>query len=329
MPTNLQTTGGVLTGPTLAAIAALGSTFFPTTGNSFFVNPRLGNDATGTGSAQAPYKTLRQALSQCVANNNDVVYLVASSNTASATTDYLASNLDWNKDLTHLIGLNGGGAIGQRSRISNLSTADAMAPMLTISANGCLVQNIEVFQGTPGSGTTSIAVQVSGDRNHFVNCQISGGGSATIDVAGSRSLKLSGSENTFDGCYIGLDTIIRATMTAEVEHSAGARNIFRNCQFESYTSLSTFKAFTVATGVDRFCRFDDCMFTAVQNITSSVAPTGAIGITTMNGQVLMRNPYVYGYAQIVTADNAYVQVLGYNGLATGHLIGIAQGVDAT
>ncbi len=327
----MQTTGGVFTQQALNALNALGYSFFPTTGNSFFVNPRLGNDATGTGSAQAPYKTLRQALSQCVANNNDVVYLVAASNTASATTDYLSSNLDWNKDLTHLIGLNCGGALGQRSRISNLSTAAAMAPMLTLSANGCLFQNLEVYQGTPGSGTTSIAVEVSGQRNHIVNCQISGMGDLTgvADVAGSRSLKLSGSENTFDGCYIGLDTVIRATMTAEVEHSAGARNIFRDCQFNSYTSLSTFKAFTVATGVDRFCRFDNCQFTAVQNITSSVAPTGAIGITTMNGQVLMRNPYVYGYAQIVTADNAYVQVLGYNGLATGHLIGIAQGVDAT
>src|SRR6185503_13598109 len=97
---NTQTTGGVLTGPTLAAISALGFAFFPTTGNSFFVNPRLGNDATGNGSAQFPYKTLRQALSQCTAGQNDVVYLVAASNTASATTDYLSSVLDWNKDLT-------------------------------------------------------------------------------------------------------------------------------------------------------------------------------------------------------------------------------------
>lgn len=324
----MQTTGGVFTQQALNALNALGSAFFPTTGNSFFVNPRLGNDATGDGTAQLPYKTLRQALSQCVANQNDVVYLVASSNTASATTDYLSANLDWNKDLTHLIGLNGGGAIGQRSRISNLSTAAAMDPMLTVSANGCLVQNIAVFQGTPGSGTTSIAVQVSGDRNHFVNCSISGCGGATADVAGSRSLKLSGSENTFDGCYIGLDTVIRGTMTAEVEISAGARNIFRDCHFDSYTSLTTFKAITVATGCDRFVRFENCMFTAVQNITSAVSATGAIGITTMNGQVIMMNPYVYGYDQIVTADNAYVQVLGLNGLATGNLIGIAQGVDA-
>lgn len=325
-----QTSGGVLTDSTLNAINSLASLLFPTQGNVFFVNPRTGLDFN-PGTAASPLKTLRQALSLCTANQNDIVYLCAASNTASQTTDYLASNLDWNKDLTHLIGINSGGALGQRSRISNLATAAAMAPMLTLSANGCLFQNLEVLQGTPGSGTTSIAMEVSGQRNHIVNCQISGMADLTgvADVAGSRSLKLSGSENTFDNCYIGLDTVIRATMTAEVEHSAGARNIFRNCQIESYTSLSTFKAFTVATGVDRFCRFDDCMFIAVQNITSAVAPTGAVGITTMNGQVLMRNPYVYGYAQIVTADNAYVQVLGFNGLATGHLIGIAQGVDAT
>ena len=84
---------------------------------------------------------------------------------------------------------------------------------------------------------------------------------------------------------------------------------------------------SVATGTDRFAKFLDCDFVAVQNITSAVAPTGAIGITTMNGQVIMKNPYVYGFANITTADNAYVQVLGYNGVATGHLIGIAQGVD--
>ena len=328
MNLNIQQTGGALQQSTLDALNSLAAGVFPTQGNAYYVNPRTGVDVN-PGTVQLPFRSLRQALSVCTAGQNDVVFLCASSNTSSLTTDYLSANLDWNKDLTHLIGLNAGGAIGQRSRISNLSTAAAMAPMLTVSANGCLIQNIAVFQGNPASGTTSIAMQVSGERNHIVNCAISGCGGATADVAGSRSLKVSGSENTFDGCYIGLDTIIRGTMTEEVEISAGARNVFRSCHFESYTSLSTFKAITVATGCDRFIRFENCMFTAVQNITSAVAATGALGITTMNGQVIMMNPYVYGYSQIVTADNAYVQVLGLNGLATGHLVGIAQGVDAT
>ncbi len=307
-----------------------------TQGNIYWVAPHTGLDSnnglqSSQGSSGAgPFKTLAAALAAASANQNDIVLLVAQSNTAASTTDYQATTLDWNKDAVHLLGVNGGSFLGQRSRISNLSTAGALAPMFKLSANNCLVANIEFFQGTPASGTTSRAVDVTGQRNHIVNCQISGMGdlTAVADVAGSRSLLLSGSENIFDDCYIGLDTAIRATMTTEVEISAGARNTFRRCHFETYTSLSTFKMISVATGCDRWIKLLDCDFLAVQNITAAVAPTGAIGITTMNGQVIVKNPFLYGFAQYVTADNAYVQMLGFNGLATGHLIGIAQGVDA-
>lgn len=303
----------------------------PSQGNVWFVKPVSGNDGNDGMTPQTPFATLAHALSSATAGQNDIVYLLAESNTASATTDYQSTTLDWNKDLVHLIGVNCGPLLGQRSRISNLSTAAAMAPLFKVSANGCLIANIEVFQGTPGSGTTSIAMQVSGQRNRIVNCQISGNGDLTgvTDVAGTRSLKVSGSENIFQHCYIGLDTVIRGTQTEEVEISAGARNTFESCHFETYTSLSTFKMVTVATGCDRFVKFLDCDFLAVQNITSAVAPTGAIGITTMNGQVIVKNPYLYGFSNYVTADNTYVQMLGINGLATGHLVGVAQGVDVT
>ena len=325
----VQTAGGTLQPNTLAALNAVGSGVYPTQGNIFFVNPGTGND-NNNGSVGSPLASLGAAYAMAVSGQNDIIYLQAHSNTAAQTTNYLSSVLTWSKDLVHLIGVNGGPAIGQRSRISNLAGTAAMAPMVNVTGNGCLFANLEFFQGTPGSGTTSICLQVTGQRNHFVNCQIAGMGdlTAVADVAGSRSLKISGSENTFDGCTIGLTTVIRATMTTEVEISAGARNLFRNCDFETYTSLSTFKMISVATGCDRYVKLYDCNYVAIQNITSAVAPTGVIGITTMNGQVMVKNPYVYGFAQLVTADNAYVQVLGFNGLATGHLIGIAQGVDA-
>lgn len=313
-------------------IPVIGSGAMMTQGNSFFVLAGTGIDGANDGKTpQTAFKTLSYALSKCTANQNDTVYFMAQSNTASATTDYQAVTLDWNKDGVHLIGVNDGSMLGQRSRISNLSTAAALAPLFKLSANNCLIANIEIFQGTPGSGTTSIAFELTGQRNRIVNCQLSGNGDLTgvTDVAGTRTLKLSGSENTFEHCYIGLDTVLRATQTAEVEILTGARNIFEECHFETYTSLSTFKMITVATTCDRFVKFKNCEFHAVQNITSAVAPTGLIGITTMNGEVLMVNPYLYGFAQYVTADNAYVQMLGHNGLATGHLVGIAQGVDAT
>lgn len=303
----------------------------PTQGKYIFVKPYSGVNGNDGLTPATAVKTLAYALSLATANQNDVVFLLAESNTAASTTDYQSSNLDWNKDGVHLVGVNNGTMIGQRSRIAPLSTATAFANLFTVSANNCLIANIEFFQGAMATNPSaaSTCVTVSGQRNRFVNCQISGIGDTTLDDAGSNSLTITGSENIFQHCYIGLDTIIRATSVTEVVLSGTpARTIFESCHFETYTSGSTFKMVTVPTGADRFVKFLDCDFHAVQNITSAVAPTGLIGITTMNGAVIVKNCYLYGFAQYVTADNAYVQMLGFNGLATGHLIGIAQGVDA-
>ena len=303
----------------------------PTQGSYWFVKPASGSDQNTGKSPDSAFKTLAQALAAATANQNDTVFLMSESNTASATTDYQSSVLTWNKDGVHLIGVNNGSLIGQRSRIAPLSTAASFANLFTVSANNCYIANIEFFQGSGSTNPApaSTAVTVSGNRNRFVNCQISGIGHANLDDAGSNSLTISGEENLFQRCYIGLDTIIRATSVTEVVLSgANTRNVFEGCHFETYTSGSAFKMVTVATTTDRFVKFLDCDFHAVQNITSAVAPTGLIGITTMNGAVLVKNPYVYGFAQIVTADNAYVQVLGLDGTATGNLIGIAQGVNA-
>ncbi len=322
---------GAITGGFLDQLNSQLSLLLPTQGQVYWVRPYTGSDSNPGTSPGSAFKTLLKALQSATANQNDIILMCAESNTAARTTDYQSVTLPWNKDLVHLIGVNGGPFLGQRSRISNKDTAAALNPMVEVSANGCLFSGIEFFQGTPASATTSIALLVSGQRNTFYNCQISGNGDLTgvVDVAGSRSLKVSGSENLFKGCYIGLDTVIRATQTAEVEISAGARNSFMDCHFETYTSLTTFKMVTIATGCDRWVKFMNCQFVGVQNITSAVSATGVVGITTMNGQVIMKDPYVYGFDNIVTADNAYVKVLGLNGLATGHLIGLAQSVDVT
>lgn len=324
--------GGVFGNNALAALNALiNSQGILTQGNVIWVRPFNGSDNNGGTSPSDAVKTLTRAKALATANQNDVVLLCAENNTASKTTDYQTATLDWSKDLVHLIGLNGGPFLGQRSRISNSSTATVPTPLFKVSANGCLIMNIEFYHGA-GSADPSAAstcVQVTGQRNSFVNCQISGIGDSTLDDAGSNSLTISGSENLFRHCYIGLDTVIRATSVTEVILSGTpARNVFEDCQFETYTSGSTFKMITIPTGMDRFTKLLRCEIHAVQNITSAVTPTGAIGITTANGEVLVKDCYLYGFSQYVTADNAYVQMLGLNGLATGHLVGIAQGVDA-
>lgn len=301
-------------------------------GTHFWVKPASGDDAKDGKSPSNAFKTLAHALAKATANKGDCVHLVSESNTASATTDYQSVALDWNKDGVHLIGENNGSLISARSRISNLSTATAIVNgLVIISANNCLIENIEIFQGAGSTNPTgaSIAMVVSGQRNRIVNCQISGNGdvAGTLDDATSRSLKVSGSENLFQHCYIGLDTVIRATATAEVEISAGARNMFEDCYFNTYSSASGFLMVTIAAGIDRFVWFNRCAFVAVQNITSAVAPTSVMDAASVNGNIHIMNPYVSGFTNITAADAARVKALGFNGLATGHLVGISQAVD--
>jgi len=297
------------------------------TGIAIFVKPSSGLDGNDGLSPDTAVKTLAKALSKATANNGDVVYLIAESNTAASTTDYQSATLDWNKDGVHLIGINCGGMIGQRSRIASDSTAAALNPLVKISANNCLVKNLEIFQGTPASGTTSVALQVTGQRNVIVNCQIAGNGDLTgvVDVSGSRSLLVSGSENLFRHCAIGLDTVIRATQTCEVEITGGARNIFEDCIVNSYTSLSTFKAIKLGTP-DRFVNLVRCMLIATQNITSAVAPTGAIDPGSINGQVNILDGGVFGYADVTTADSSLVKLLSHYATTVVDM-GVAKNTD--
>jgi len=309
----------------------IGSNFM-TQGNTWFVKPYSGSDGNSGKTPYRAFKTLAKALASATANRNDIIYFFAESNTGSGTTDYFSAATDWNKDMVHLVGINAGGMIGQRSRIAQLSTIKTVENLLTISADGCLIANLEVFQGVASSTATSpVAVTVSGQRNHIVNCQLSGNGDTggSMDTAGARSLVLSGSENLFEKCYIGLDTVIRGTQAAEVALSGSpTRNVFKDCIINSYTSSTSFLPVTVAATMDRFTIFENCKFLCSENITSAATPDVVFGgsITTINGVIHLVNPYTN--CTQYAPDSTRVKALGNNGLATGHLVGISQTIDA-
>jgi len=323
MSLTTQSAGGALTAATLATIKTLAASILPTQGNIFFVCPATGSDSN-PGTMEQPLKTLAQALSMATAGQNDVIFLCGQSNTASLTTDYQSAVLTWNKDMVHLIGINAGSFCSPRSRIAPNAAVAGFANLFTLSANGCLIQGIEFFQGA-GSNTLSAAstcVTVSGARNVFRNCAISGIGAAGLDYAGSNSLTVTGSENLFQHCYIGLDTIIRSNATYEVSISGTpARTIFEECHFASYTSLTTFRAVSIATTVDRFVKFKNCQFEASANVGGDAVPAGTIGITTMNGQVYMINPALFGYALVASGGNAYVKVVTFQAATTVQGVG--------
>ena len=287
----------------------VGGMFTP--GRAIFVRPSTGSDGNNGKAPNKAVKTLAKALSLATANKGDVVYMIAEGNSASATTDYQSTGLDWNKDGVHLIGIGADPLIGQRSRIAQLSTVKDIEDLFTVSANNCVIANIAVFHGVAtATSTTSTAMVVSGERNHIINCQISGIGDSSMDDSAARSLQIAGSENTFKHCYIGLDTVIRGTAAAEVEiDNSVARTTFEDCVFNTYTSAAGFLTVKYSAP-DRFVLFKNCVFNAVNNITSAVAPNAALSAgTSVNGQVIVHYCGFYGYGNVTAADDARTLVM--------------------
>ena len=129
--------------------------------------------------------------------------------------------------------------LSQRARISHASgNTTIVTPQLTVSGNGNIFQNLSFFEGGSENSQASTCVSVTGVRNYFNNVAMMNMGSVnSADEAGSNVLAISGGEeNTFDGCYIGLDTIARSGANSNVKYeSAADRNIFRDCMFTMFT----------------------------------------------------------------------------------------------
>ena len=301
---------------------------------TLFIAPASGSDNNSGKSAEKPLDTLSKAQSLATANFNDVVYFMSEGNAAAAASDYQSSALAWAKDGVHLIGVNSGNHISQRSRIAQLSTATNVDDLFTVSANNCLVANISVYHGVDDA-TSKGAVHVSGQRNHFFNCHFGGIGHDTMDTADNYSLKLSGSENLFEQCVIGLDTIARGTAANyEMLFSGGAtRNIFRKCIIVTYAENATHLFLKIAAnGIDRWNLFEDCIFINMPTGTASgTTMTEAFDITgggSPDGLILLRNCTLVG-ATDWEANVESGKVLIDGAAPTNNTSGIAVAIEAT
>lgn len=229
-------------------------------GKNFFVRPKNG-PGTSAKSPRTAIKTLAGALAKCTTNKNDVVRLLAESNTSADTTDYQAATLDWNLDLCHLIGVPGGVNISPRARIALISTYVTASNLFTLSGNGCILKNLGLFAGVADANPTG-CMKVTGSRNLIENCHIAGIGHDDNDIADAYSLYVSGSENIFRNCVIGIDTISRGTGdNAELVLAGGARNQFVNCLFLTWAAANTHQFVKrAAATTDRSTIFDRCRF---------------------------------------------------------------------
>lgn len=299
-------------------------------GQDWYVAPGAGaggsDTYTGLDACQA-FATVSYALGKATAGKNDVIYVKASSNTAANTTDYQSSTLTWSKDLTHLIGVNAGCKVSQRSRIATKSTAAgaSVAPLFTLSANACRIEGISFFAGAPGSAPTAAlgCMLVSGSRNVIRNCHIAGLGDSTMDAAGQFSLEVTGSENLFEDCTIGLDTVARTTATYEMYMSGGAtRNIFRNCRIITYAGAATMTFLTVpVNGIDRWNLFENCIFINMPTgIASGTSMTQAFSVTgggSPDGTILLKDCKIVG---ATASENPAGGKVGYFATGTGKMV---------
>lgn len=284
----------------------------PFTGNWYFVDYANGSD-TYDGTVDAPKKTLASAYAKCTSGKNDVVVIVGDGSTTA--TQRVDSAFTWAKNATHLIGIAAPSLYSQRARIAPTATTTAFANFFTVSGSGCYFSNVQFWHGFNTGTTAAIAMTVSGSRNVFQNCHIAGmGDDASAQDTGSRCVKITGGENRFLGCVIGIDTVTRTVANATIELASGAaRNTFEECVFPFMTSSADVLGFitSAAAACDRTTAFVRCRF---ENAVES-SSTGMTAVATMaassGGAILFKDCCLMGItgfgSDATTRGQAYIE----------------------
>lgn len=295
----------------------------PFTGNFFWVDQTNGSDGN-TGGPQDPLKTLAAAHSKCLANNNDVVFLTG--------TAHQTATLTWSKARTHLIGLDPDAQINPRARIS-VTGSSVFTPLVNVTASGCIFENIGAFHGF-ADASAQICWQDSGGNNTYRGCAFLGMANATAaNEAGGRSLKiLTGGENYFERCQIGLDTITRSAANASLEFASGTpRNTFRNCVFPALTDDATalFILASAAASMDRFQWFQDCLFVNAVNSTSTTMTAAITMAASAGGMIVLQRSTLVGATDWATNAATELQVWIDGAAPTNNTSGLAVNVEIT
>jgi hypothetical protein len=261
----------------------------------YIVDPDNGNDDRNTGlSFNSPLLTIPAAYAKCVANQHDVVLVLA-----GAAGLNLSATLTWGKNHTHLIGMCAPSHVAQRARIFQLSTATGLSPLINVTASGCIIRDLYTFQGVDDA-TSLINVQVAGSRNYFKNVHFAGGGHASQAIDGGCSLKINGgSENLFENCVIGVDTIDAGNGMCGLSFAAtggAARNKFKDSHFSMQAGHAgaIFIEVLGNAGIDRYQVFENCIFSNLSATAMTEAINVAAGFDANNKRLLMKDCALIG-----------------------------------
>lgn len=301
--------------PVLGAVGGI-----PYTGTYWFVDPANGADGNEGTSPEFPFATLYRAVSKARSGKNDVVVLISDGTTTGTARLSLAlaqsidstatsGTLNWNKNSLHLVGVCAPTRVGQRARIApptgtyTASTFGANT-FINVTGAGCSFSNVDVYAGFSTGSTTMVAWAEAGGRNSYRNVNIQGlADAASAQATGARSIKITSSENTFDDCVLGLDTVTRTVANATLEFASGsARNTFRSCTFPFQTSAATPLGVIVsaASGIDRWQLFEGCTFINNVKSTSTTMDALATLAASAGGLLLMKSCTMVGITEFGT-----------------------------
>lgn len=327
---------GAFTNLTANLIAqAIGQAGFGTTGKIFYLDAANGNDnnngqvptINAQPGGQGAVQSLAAGYALLTAGQNDVLVLIGNGTTTA--TARLTSLFTWNKNAAHLIGIAAPSQFSQRARIAPTTTVAAFKKMFQLSSNGCYFANVELFNGFATGTTAQINLDITGTRNVFRNCQISGMGDTTsAGDAGSRSLVLEAGENFFQHCVLGLDTIVRTALNATVElKGGGPRNVFEDCTFPALASTAASSLAVIvaaASAIDRMTIFKRCLFYNAAAFSGGAAATGVMKLlAAAGGALLLQDCTEYGYTDWGYDAASKLQILVSGPVPTSSTSGIA------
>jgi len=268
-----------------------GAPALPFTGNAWYVDAALGNDGYDGTSPQSAFKTLEKAYTVAADGNNDVIFIIGSGKGTKVVT--LSAAFTWAKSSLHLVGIspNGGQAVVE---IRSGTSCGNNTVMLTVSGSGCQFIGISITPKYTSGIAFGPILNVSGDSNSFVLCDINAfADTQTAASASALGVHIGGSGNIFTRCRIGADLSTQTSRSAansnvRIAATCGSAR-FVNCEFTVVGSVDTTRAvkMTEIATKTAMIQFIGCIFSAAGATASAGAFQLASGAIT--GVLLLKD----------------------------------------
>jgi len=242
--------------------------------------------------------TITEAINELESGKGDKIFISAENHTQ-------AVGLTVSTNICSIVGMGAPTLLNTRARIGH----DAIvADLLTVSGYGNYFENLYLMHGMAGMSATATPATtvVSGNRNYFKRCHFGGPMDASLgDNAAYDTLNISGQENLFEDCVIGVDTADRSAANCAVRFASGsARNVFRRCLFVMSADNAGAFFINVASGTDRWELFQDCLFTCF-SANALVPLTYAVSFNngTASSLIFDQKTFFTGATDIVAVGN--------------------------